>query len=474
MEIFANFKEYGSNNGLSCGGAILNSTEIVTAAHCTFDLENERPLGAGAFVIVAGTTSVTKEEIENNKALQARSVSAVRVHPLFEVAAAPGAADDVAVLKLETPLTIDNTTVKQIGLASAGEAPSEGAAINLTGFGQQHPGAEEDGSLYALGMTVGSSERCGGEADAVFVCASAPTGSGCHGDSGSGATAGAAPVLVGILDTVEVLAGESCRGGATNGLANVAAPEIREFLEGSETPHEAPRGGSGIVVRAVPKVGHVVTCEPGPWSGSPTFTYSFVNSANGQVLQSGSSSTYTLTTADVGRTIYCRLMASNAGGTGVVRTSSLRPVEALLAPAPRSPAPTPQSGPLAQSTVAITGLSLTTQGNGTVNVKLDCKGSQTCTGTLTLQALRSASKKHAKKASRRVTIGRASFLIAAGKTANLTIQLNRPGRALLSAGHGRLTVRLVITQARAAGTEVRIAHLVEQLSHSHRKRKHTK
>lgn len=120
------------------------------------------------------------------------------------------------------------------------------------------------------------------------------------------------------------------------------------------------------------------------------------------------------------------------------------------------------------STVAIAGSSLTTRGSGTVSVKLDCKGSQNCTGTLTLQATR---KTRARRASRLVTIGRASFLIAAGKTANLTIHLSGTGRTLLSASHGRLTVRLVIRQAHAAGIEVRIVHLIEKLSHSHRKRK---
>jgi hypothetical protein len=119
-------------------------------------------------------------------------------------------------------------------------------------------------------MTVGFSRQYGGEVDAVFLCASTPTGAGCNGDSGSGLTYGSIPVLVGIMDTGEIVSGEPCSGGSDNGFVNVAAPEIREFIEGSENPPIAPRGG-GVTIHAVPKVGDMATCESGSWSGSPTF-----------------------------------------------------------------------------------------------------------------------------------------------------------------------------------------------------------
>jgi trypsin len=470
------FVEFEKNKELFCGGAIIDSTHIVTAAHCVFNPENEQQIGAEAMVVVAGTASITAEEIKNNPTVQARFVSVVRAHPMFEYAVGPGAADDVAVLTLKSALTPD-TEVQPIGLASTGSSPPEGAAVNLTGFGEQHPETEPDWSLYSLGMTVGFSRRCGGEADAVFVCASAATGSACLGDSGSGLTTGATPTLVGIMDTVEVASGEICREGASNGFVNVAAPEIREFIEGSQAPQHAPRGGSGIVIRAVPKVGHSVTCEPGSWTGSPTFTYSFINSANGQTLQSGSASTYPLTTADVGRTIYCQVSASNAGGTGVVRTTALRAIEALPPESPPPPpggssTPPPQSSPPpAPSTLSVAGTSLTTQRSGAVSVKLVCTGGQPCSGKLTLQVAQAAKKKRGRKAAHTITIGTASFAIAAGKTASVTIHLNNSGRALLSAGHGRLTAQLEIAQSASNKTTVKTVHLLAKLSHGHGKHK---
>jgi hypothetical protein len=140
--------------------------------------------------------------------------------------------------------------------------------------------------------------------------------------------------------------GERCAHDADNGFVNVAAPEIRDFIEGSEDPPLAPRG-RGVVIRGVTTVGHALTCEPGSWSNGPTFAYSFVNSANGQVLQMGASATYALTEADVGRPISCEVTASNAGGTGLARTEPLPAV--TRAPVIPQPSPPPPPVPIGSS-----------------------------------------------------------------------------------------------------------------------------
>jgi len=134
VEILAKFK---SGNGNSCGGAILDSTHVVTAAHCTFDLERGEPLPASALIVVGGTAHMSAEEIKNNPEVQARSVSEVRVHPMFEFSKGPGTSDDVAVLTLATPLSLDGS-VGQIALSPT--EPQEGASVRFTGFGEQSPG----------------------------------------------------------------------------------------------------------------------------------------------------------------------------------------------------------------------------------------------------------------------------------------------------------------------------------------------
>jgi hypothetical protein len=85
------------------------------------------------------------------------------------------------------------------------------------------------------------------------------------------------------------------------------------------------------VIRGVPTAGQALTCEAGSWSGSPSYRYAFIDSADSQVLQQGGSATYTLSEADVGRTILCEVQATNAGGTGSDRTQALVAVKAAPA-----------------------------------------------------------------------------------------------------------------------------------------------
>ncbi len=499
-EVFAEFE--GGKEGLSCGGAILDSTHILTAGHCTYDPKTGNRLSAAAFVIVAGTASITAEEIKNNPAVQAKFVSGVRVHPDFDYALGPGAPDDVAVLTLERPLTL-NATAQPIGLVAAGVTLAEGASVNLTGFGEQSPGSEPNGSLYSLGLIAGFSRRCGGEADAVFVCATATGGSGCSGDSGSGLTSGSSAVLVGVMDTVEVISGKPCPVGGDNGFIVVGAPEIRDFIEGSESPPQAPRGAGAIVYVTDPPpgragesrfeegsllgggggglgvtVGQSLSCEPGKWSNDPTLTYMFIDGSGGQVLQQGASSTYAVSAADMGRTILCEVQAANAGGTGVSRTWALPAVQASPVsqqpPSPAGSTTTPSIPPASTAPetggVVLAATNVTVQSNGMALVKLECLGIESCQGKVTLTA-KSTVKVSGKKKTRTVVIATASFSIPSDETKTVKVNLDAAGRALLSADHGRLSASLAILQFAPSpeNTQAKTVHLIQRKTMKARK-----
>jgi hypothetical protein len=332
VAIFAEFEVEGKKVSLLCGGSIIDLSHVVTAAHCAFNPVTSQPLSAASFVVLAGASSITAQEIKEGPTVQARFVGGSRIHPGFNYAAGPGTPDDVAVLQLAEPLKA-SSAVKAIGLPSSTSDPPESATLIVSGFGEENPITEElNGKLYSLGMGLGFSRKCGGEADALFLCGSNTGGTACSGDSGGGVIYGS--TLVGVVDIVEVVAKQRCHNGAVNGFVNLTAPEIRDFIEGSEAPPKAPRGG-GVAIRGVPTLGHSLTCEPGSWSNGPTFTYAFMSSANAQVLQQGSSPTYGLSGADVGRIILCEVQATNAGGTGVARTTALAPIQ----PAPTLPRP---------------------------------------------------------------------------------------------------------------------------------------
>lgn len=315
-----------------CGGVILNETHVLTAGHCMFNPLTRDRVPAEDFLVVAGSSDLADRESTEENVV----VAGIRVHPYYSYNPTSTRAlpdeDDVAVVELGEPLAF-TSAVQSIGLASDGSFAQEGTAVNLTGFGEQSVTPEElNYGLYSIGMTLAFSANCGGEADALFLCASTPTGSLCSGDSGGGLIVpGSPPSLIGIADTVEVISGEPCRDGALGGFANVAAPEIQDFIDGDESPPKAPRGGTGMKLTSPlspPNAGESVTCSPGVWSGEPTFTYSFISSTNGQVLQSGPSPVYLLTTTDRELTILCQVQAANAGGTGVQRTEPLKPVSA--------------------------------------------------------------------------------------------------------------------------------------------------
>jgi hypothetical protein len=328
-----------------CGGAIRDPTHIVTAAHCLFDSTGEE-LAPTNLVVLAGVSTVTPEEIATGTTKQERAVADDRVHPYYEHALGAGSPDDVAVLQLAESLPVEPwesaTAMSALELPGSTSGPAEGSLVSLSGFGEQDAlTGEADDRLYSIGMALGFSRQCGEaatgsgaqeatrEASALFLCASSASGSACDGDSGGAVLAVGAPdTLLGVVDAVQVVAGQRCQAGALNSFVNVAAPEIRDFIEGSEEPPRAPRGG-GVMVHGVLNPGHSLTCEPGEWKNEPEFTYEFIDSASRQLMQQGSVPTYALTAADLGYKILCQVRATNAGGTGIVRTVALPPVEAL-------------------------------------------------------------------------------------------------------------------------------------------------
>jgi hypothetical protein len=302
---------------LLCGGSILNETEVLTAGHCVFNPSSKTEIPPEDIVVEAGTENV------DSSPEQASLADGLRVHPYYNPSAPLPEPDDVAVLRLKRSLVFDGD-VQPIAPIAVGSLLPEGTAVHLSGFGQQNPEDELNGELYGIGMTLTFSRECGGEINALFLCASSPDGSSCAGDSGGALTLPGTPATLAGVDNVgQVINGKLCQLGAITGFANIAAPEIWDFVvDGDENPPRAPRGG-GAVIRGVPTVGQALSCEPGNWSNSPTYTYIFINSSGGEVLQRGSSSAYALTAADIGRSILCEVLATTAGGTGVGRTPAL-------------------------------------------------------------------------------------------------------------------------------------------------------
>jgi hypothetical protein len=469
----------GGEGSLLCGGSILDSAHILTAAHCVFDPKTGSVIPAEDFVVRAGTSDLASPGAEE----QERAVTDIRPHPYYVYAPDSGGVgpDDVAVLTLQEPLVL-GPAAAAIPLVSPGEGPAEGTPVNLTGFGEENPLTDEaNKSLYSLAMTVGWPRECGGENDAVLLCASSVSGAPCDGDSGGAMTLGSPAVQVAVEDDLFLVDGKRCVAGAESAFANVAAPEIQDFLDGSEEPPRAPRGGH-VVIREAPINAGVMSCEPGTWNADPTYTYTFLDSTDGQIVQQGASTTYAVPATELGHMILCEVQASNAGGTGVGRTPGLRATAA--APLPQQPPPATGSTvlpppPPPTGYVSLAGTHLTVQSNGVALVKLECVGSADCDGKLTLTARVTVKANGRRKTTKRrvtvrtVTVGTASFSITGDETTAVNLKLDAAGHAALSADHGRLSANLTLLDlAPAANTQIKTVQLVQQKAHDRLKKEH--
>jgi Trypsin len=304
-----------------CSGSIVDAAHVLTAAHCVHD-------GSGA---LAQASQLTVEAGVSNSAAplatdleQRRTVSSFTVHPGY-VWSEQVQPDDVAVLTLAGPLDLSGPAAKAVALPAPNSPFPAGAAVAVAGFGVEAPGAQENGSLEWMTATVDAQGSCGGviasgviAADAVTLCASSPTAATCNGDSGAGlVTTASPPTLVGVVSGGPT----GCVVGTETVYTYLGAAEISAFVQGDEQPPTAPRQDSDTSVdldwdRPL-VVGATLTCSSADWANGPvSLRYAFVT-GSGQVLQTGTRTTYTLRPSDLGATVTCAVAASNAGGTAV-------------------------------------------------------------------------------------------------------------------------------------------------------------
>ena len=320
-------KQQAGATVLLCSGAVVDASHILTAAHCAYN-QNGVPAAASSLSVRAGISNYTTPL--SSDAEQDRAVTLIRVHPgyVWSNSASP---DDIAVLGLANPLDLSGASVQAAALLTSGEYPG-GAAAMISGFGRQMAGSPSDGSLNTLTATVDAQETCGGFSndvvpadDAIALCASAPSGAICSGDSGG--------ALV-KADTHAILAVASasppnCDAGSSGVFVYTGAPEILRFIQGDNQPPMAPRATQSTFVtlsgRPPISVGSTLTCSSGSWTGEPTITYAFLNATTGEVLQQGKSS-LVITPQHTGMTISCRAIATNSGGTALLTTGSSKSV----------------------------------------------------------------------------------------------------------------------------------------------------
>jgi secreted trypsin-like serine protease len=312
--------------GHLCGGAILDATHVVTAAHCVFDEDDQAVIAPSAVTVHAGIT-------DRFEAGQHPTVAAVSVDPDYDP---EQQTSDVAILTLATPLTFSGT-VQAIALTDVGYRPDQGDALRLSGWGSEvaRPPSDTTSTPHAVDdlkvATIFPSGECATVyspfPDSLLLCAGQAGTDACQGDSGGplAVQTGGVWQLAGI-----VTGGAGCAWNHYPGYyARVANPGIHGYLADRGAGHtlQDPTVVSPPTITGDAVPGGKLTCDVGTWQNAHSYEVAFVRGST--VIAYGS--TMAVLGSHVGASITCVVEAYGLTGTAEATSS---PVTVTAPPVP--------------------------------------------------------------------------------------------------------------------------------------------
>ena len=101
---------------------------------------------------------------------------------------------------------------------------------------------------------------------------------------------------------------------------------------GLAPPPAPPMNTTAPSATGTPAAGAALHCDPGSWTGSPSFTYQWLR--DGGEIPGATGEDYVLTTDDQGHSIACRVTGTNAGGSSAATSNAI----AVPVPSPPPPA----------------------------------------------------------------------------------------------------------------------------------------
>jgi hypothetical protein len=198
-------------------------------------------------------------------------------------------------------------------------------------------------------------------------------------------------------------------------------------------PEVAPAFTSQPTLGGTPAVGSTLTCTEGAAANYP-LTSSFAWLRNGSAIPGQAEATYNVTGDDQGALLTCRVTMTNGAGLASADSNGLTVPARGEQPKPSTGSSTTATGSTTTAKPGTASASTKATTGHTVSITLTCKGEYACQGSLKLSV---------KRKGKTVTIGTATFNLAAGSSRAVAVKLNATGEKLVKeAGKKGLKVQL--------------------------------
>jgi hypothetical protein len=338
-----------------CGGAIIDTTHVITAAHCLFNLFAKREAMDPADVeVLAGTADLA----DSSSSVVHADVAKVSFDPSYD----PSTNDyDVGVITLSSPLTFTTAIQKVDFVSEAGFADALAADplpdLTVSGWGDLSPEPILGSGTPSFSNLLQEAQvRLVADATCVsdyartipptpitprmFCAGDHDYGSGitdsCQGDSGGPIVLGSPGsfVLAGLVDS-----GAGCAQPGFPGIyMRLADSDLTSFL--ISDPPQAPLRSGTTTVSGGNLPGQMLTCTAGGWTGAQDLTFQFLaNGSNPLTPATATGTSYTIQESDRGSRISCLVKASNAGGYGFSESAQVVVPMPPVQPPPSPPPP---------------------------------------------------------------------------------------------------------------------------------------